>query len=420
MNKLHVVGIGLDGLDGLSASVRSLLHLSPVIAGPKSHLDRVSSCSGRKLQLPKSVQDWPERLRQELHTSDVALLATGDPLFFGIGRLLTQHFSAKQLQFYPHLSCIQLACNRLHIPQQTLTTVSVHGRSLDGLVAALKQGRSPIAVLTDFHHSPGAIAQLLQQLQLPVRYQLSVCSQLGGPEERIDTYVPSQLDELQSQTFTFPNIVILQQVPSDERPPNDLPVFGIPDRHFLTFPDRPGLITKQEVRTLSLSLLQLPTSGIIWDVGAGTGSVSIEIARLVPNATIYAVEKNSVGLQLIAANARRFQTPNVREIAGIAPAALESLPSPSRVFVGGGGQSLPDILQLCTQRLQPGGLIVGNFATLESCTQAQHHFKSVNFCVRSLQVNLSRSVAIAQSTRFSPLNPVTLLQAVSNESLDLD
>ena len=180
MNKLHVVGIGLDGLDGLSASARSLLDTSPVIAGPRSHLARVSSCGGRKLQLPKSLHDWPERLHQELQTSDVVLLATGDPLFFGIGRLLSQRFPSEQLNFYPHLSCIQLACNRLHIPQQTLTTISVHGRSPDALIAALKQGRSPIAVLTDANHSPVAIANLLQQLRLPVRYQLSVCSQLGG------------------------------------------------------------------------------------------------------------------------------------------------------------------------------------------------------------------------------------------------
>ena len=196
----------------------------------------------------------------------------------------------------------------------------------------------------------------------------------------------------------------------------ELPVLGIPDRQFLTFPDRPGLITKQEIRTLSLSLLQLPTGGVIWDVGAGTGSVAIEMARLVPQATIYAVEKDAVGLELIASNARRFHTPNVRAIAGVAPSCLENLPAPDRVFIGGGGQNLLDILKYCQQRLRSGGLIVGNFATLENSNLAQSYFKSVNFCVRILQVNLSRSVEIAQSTRFSPLNPVTLVQAVANNS----
>lgn len=416
MNKLHVVGIGLDGIDGLSASVRSLLQRSPVISGPTPHLNRVSSCGGRKLQLPKSVQQWPDCLHQELQASDVTLLATGDPLFFGIGRLLTQHFPPEQLQFYPHLSCIQLACNRLHIPQQNLTTISIHGRSPDALIAALKQGHSPIAVLTDAHHSPGAIAHLVSQLQLPARYQLSVCSQLGDPDEQIDTYAASQLNELQSLPFAVPNIVILQKASADDIDLSHLPIVGIPDHYFLTFPDRPGLITKQEVRTLSLSLLQLPTSGVIWDVGAGTGSVAIEIARLAPRATVYAVEKDAVGLELIAANARRFQTPNVTAIAGAAPESLADLPAPDRVFVGGGGQSLLDILQTCTQRLRPGGSMVGNFATFENCHQAQRYFKSVNFCVRLLQVNLARSVAIAQSTRFSPLNPVTLVQTFANNS----
>ena len=409
MNKLHVVGIGLDGLDGLSQTVRALLNEVPAIAAPRSHLNRVIACAGRKLQLPPSVGDWAAILRRELQQSDLALLATGDPLFFGIGRLLTRSFPAEQLVFYPHISCIQLAFSRLQIPWQSATVASIHGRSLDNLIAALKQGKSPIAILTDSKHSPSEIANLIQQLQLPTHYRISVCCNLGGPDEFVETF---EIADLGQRKFPQPNVAILQRAPKGNLDLDRLPVFGISDRHFLTFPDRPGLITKQEVRALSLSLLQLPTGGILWDVGAGTGSMSVEMARLVPQAKVFAVEKDAAGIELIAANARRFNTPNLQTIAGSAPAVLATLPPPDRIFLGGGGPNLPAILQACTDVLIPGGAIVGNFATLESLNTAQKHFQSVNFCVNMLQVNLSRSVAIAQSTRFAPLNPVTLLQAL--------
>lgn len=418
MHQLHVVGIGLDGWDGLSQSVRQLLSRIPTIAGPASHLNRIAVLQQltnepfRQLQLPSTLRDWPQLLRQELRQSDVALLATGDPLFFGIGRLLTQQFAPEQLVFHPHLSCVQLACSRLQLPWQSATIISIHGRSLDPPIAALKQGKSPIAILTDPKNSPASIAALLTQLQLPTPYRLSVCCQLGSKEESIQTFSPDQLPELSDRKFPSPNVVVLQRTDPAEFDPKLLPQVGIRDSYFLTFSDRPGLITKQEIRTLSLSLLQLPTHGVFWDVGAGTGSIAVEIARLVPQGQVFAIEKDAAGIELITANAQRFLTPNLQAIAGMAPEALTSLPSPDRIFIGGGGPCLLKILKACTSRLNPNGLIVGNFATIERCNAAQSYLKSVNFDVQMLQINLSRSVAIAQSTRFSPLNPVTLLQAI--------
>ena len=409
MNKLHVVGIGLDGLDGLSQTVRTLLNDMPAIAAPSSHLNRVISCAGRKLELPPSVGEWAAILQRELQQSDMALLATGDPLFFGIGRLLTRSLPSEQLVFYPHISCIQLAFSRLKIPWQSATVVSVHGRSLDTLIAALKQGKSPIAVLTDSKHSPSWIANSILQLRLPTHYRISVCCNLGGPDECIETVDSADWGQ---RNFPQPNVAILQRAPQEKLDLGRLPILGLSDRDFLTFSDRPGLITKQEVRALSLSLLQLPARGIFWDVGAGTGSMSVEMARLVPQARVFAVEKDAAGIKLITANARRFNTPNLQAIAGSAPEALATLPPPDRIFLGGGGADLPTILRACTDALTPGGAIVGNFATLESLNTAQTYFRSVNFDVTMLQVNISRSVAIAQSTRFVPHNPVILLQAV--------
>jgi precorrin-6Y C5,15-methyltransferase (decarboxylating) len=403
---LHVVGIGLDGLDGLVGKSRAILAAAEAIAAPSQHLVHVATCPGRKIALDADMHGWIPLLERELAERSVVLLATGDPLFFGIGRLLVNHFSPATLVFHPHLSCLQLACSRVQIPWQDATLVSLHGRSPEALLQALKQRRSPIAILTDGVNTPAAIARIVLDLRLPQTYRLWVCSQLGGAEEQVEDY---DLDMALHRHFPMPNIALLVAHPAaSSRNP---PILGIPDGDWLTFPDRPGLITKQEVRVLSLSLLQLQPQIVVWDIGAGTGSVAIEIGRLVPSAQVYAIEQTAAGITLIRKNCQRFGVTNVSAIAGKAPAALADLPDPQRIVVGGGGVNLAENIATCLQRLGPEGILVGNFATLEACATAQQVFGAAGWPVQLLQVNLARSVAIATATRWAPLNPVTLLQA---------
>jgi precorrin-6Y C5,15-methyltransferase (decarboxylating) len=160
-----------------------------------------------------------------------------------------------------------------------------------------------------------------------------------------------------------------------------------------------------------LGLLQLPTRGVIWDIGAGTGSISIELARLLPQSQIFAIEKNATGIALIQRNCQRFGVSTVQIVAGRAPTALAALPPPQRVVLAGGGASVAEILPVVSAALIPAGILVGNFATLEACAMTQQFFRRLGWPLHLLQVHLSRSVEIAGSTRFSPLNPVTLLQA---------
>ncbi|MEO1509969.1 MAG: precorrin-6Y C5,15-methyltransferase (decarboxylating) subunit CbiT, partial [Cyanobacteria bacterium J06633_23] len=167
-----------------------------------------------------------------------------------------------------------------------------------------------------------------------------------------------------------------------------------------------------EVRTLSLSLLRLQPDITVWDVGAGTGSISIEIARLLPDARIYAIEKTAAGLTLIEKNCRRFDTPQIFPIRGVAPAALEPLSAPDRIVIGGGGKSISEILDVCCDRIRPNGVIVANFATLETCMLAKQQLQDKGWTVQLLQVNIARSATLAAATRFVPLNPVILLQAL--------
>ncbi|MEP0881249.1 precorrin-6y C5,15-methyltransferase (decarboxylating) subunit CbiE [Trichocoleus sp. ST-U3] len=423
MTLVHVVGIGLDGADGLSHSVREIVEQAMLLIGSDRHLSYFPDASAQRLilgDLTKVVEEIRDRL--SAGSGGIVVLVSGDPLFFGLGRLLVAQLPSAELTFHPHLSSVQLAFNRIKLPWQDARVISAHGRSLDELTQALQQGIEKIAVLTDTQNTPEAIARLLLALDLPSTYQFWVCENLGGADERVRSFpcVGRQLmASLQEQNFASLNVVVLLR-PSDSASksgdaflPNldALPMLGVPDGSFLSFSDRPGLMTKREVRVLVLGELALQPGQIIWDIGAGTGSVSIEIARLFPTSRVYAIEKTAAGTMLIQQNCDRFQVENVISIHGSAPEALYSLPAPNRIFIGGSGGNLTEILDTCNSHLTASGRLVLALATLEHLNEALSWLSRQQWDYHLLQVQLSRSVPVGSLTRFSPLNPVTILAA---------
>lgn len=449
---IHVVGIGLDGAAGLTAPLRKLVREATLLVGSDRHLSYFADYSGDRLeladisltlkQLRRQLQRWsespprnsepPAMIPDETPASESArrtdmsaenppdapymvVLVSGDPLFFGLGRLLLAELPAEKLVFHPHLSSIQLAFNRVKVPWQDARIISAHGRSLDELLAALREGAEKIAVLTDRTNTPGAIARLLLSLDLPGTYQFSVCENLGATDERVRSFPVgnrAEIAAIESETFCDLNVVVLVrrgEESSGHLDLENLPRLGLPDSSFLTFSDRPGLMTKREVRVLVLGELALQPNQIIWDVGAGTGSVSIEIGRLFPTSRVYAIEKTAAGISLIEQNCQRLQVPNVISIHGNAPDILDRLPVPHRIFIGGTGGHLRQILGFCGGHLADGGAIVLALATLEHLTNALTWVAEMGWEYRALQVNLSRSVPVAHLTRFSPLNPVTIV-----------
>lgn len=404
MTPIQVVGIGLDGAAGLSVSLQQLIQRAQILAGSDRHLGYFPDHGGPRWPL----QDLGARLRQHLQQPQPALvviLASGDPLFFGLGRQLLLQVPASAITFHPHVSSLQLAFSRIKRPWQDATLVSAHGRSLDALEKCLKTGASPIAVLTDTVHSPGAIARFIQDLALPVAYRLWVCESLGNPQEQVQCLSP---EAAQDREFAPLNVVILERLESPP-PLEALPLLGIPDSAFLSFPDRPGLMTKREIRVHILAELALQPGQTVWDIGAGTGSVSVEVARLCPTSAVWAIEKTALGSELIQQNARRFGTANLHAVQGQAPASLAPLPAPDRIFVGGSGGQMAEILTCCAQRLLPGGQILIALATLETLSEvtrwaAQHSAWRAKF----QQIALSQSAAVGPLNRWVPLNPVTL------------
>ena len=410
--KISVVGIGLDGVEGLNESVKEVVERATILAGSKRHLGYFPDSSAEKIYLTNLKAGIDAIAKLDLTKHSVVILASGDPLFFGIGRLLLASFDAEQIEFYPHFTSVQLAFNRLKVPWQDASLISVHGRSADELIKLIKQGKEKIAVLTDSNNNPAAIARLYQSLDLPIEYSFYICESLGDLSEKIRHFLPQKITQLSNLDNDFANLnvlILLRQ--TQDLNIDKLPLIGLPDSSFLSFSDRPSLITKKEVRLSILGELSLQPKQTVWDIGAGTGSVSIEIARLCPNSEVYAIEKTGMGSTLITKNSQRFKVNNLKSINGKAPEVLSNLPHPDRIFIGGSGGNITDILNICSQKLKENGIIVMAFATIEYQYRAIDWLNNNSWQYRLLQLQISRSTPISHLTRFTPLNPVTIITA---------
>ena len=410
MTQIHVVGIGLDGKVGLTSTLQTLISQANLLVGSDRHLSYFHDHCAPKLILD-NLSTTIKQLRQCLpEYESILILVSGDPLFFGLGRLLLTEFPPEILTFHPHVSSVQLAFSRVKVPWQDAKIISVHGRSTDELISALQKGTDKIALLTDNCNTPAAIARLYLSLDLPSNYQFWVCENLGSAEEKVNSF---SAEDLQSKSFSPLNVVIIlrQNQTTEQLDISKLPLLGLPDSTFLSFPDRPGLMTKKEVRQAILGELSLQDQQTVWDVGAGTGSVSIEIARLCPNSQVYAVEKMAMGVSLIEKNCHRLQVSNIKIIQGKAPEVLLPLPKPNRIFIGGSGGNLQEILTVCQEKIAPDGVLVLAFATLEHLHTCLEWLRSHNWNYHVGQWQISRSVSIGNLSRFSPLNPVTIIRA---------
>ncbi len=413
MTPIHVVGIGLDGAAGLTDTVRQVVERATVLVGSDRHLSYFPHHPAPRLvvgDLTRTIREIRTQMGAADTNNCIVVLVSGDPLFFGLGRLLLEELPREQLTFHPQVSAVQLAFSRIKLSWQDARPISAHGRSMDELTQALQQGVEKIAVLTDGTNTPSAIARLFLALDLSSHYEFWVCESLGGMDERVRCF---SADDLLKEKFAPLNVVVLlrQSISADSLDVESLPLLGLPDEKFASFSDRPGLMTKREVRILVLGELELRSGQTVWDIGAGTGSVSIEIARLSGTSQVYAIEKTAIGSTLIERNCQRLQVKNVLSIHGRAPDILQHLPAPNRIFIGGSGGNLNSILDTCNVRLATSGIVVLALATLEHLNTALDWLNSHHWDYRLLQVQLSRSIPVGQLTRFAPLNPVTILTA---------
>jgi precorrin-6Y C5,15-methyltransferase (decarboxylating) len=409
--KVRILGISDAGLDSLPASARRLLDEASFLAGGERHLGFCWALSVEKLVLKGDLKGLAERLESELREPSArpVVLASGDPLFYGIAHFLIKKLGPERVEVHPALSSMQLAFARAGLKWDDAALVSVHGRPLEGL-ASLAPDCRKVAVFTDPENTPAKVAQYLAALGWPADAKAWVVENIEGPDEKT---TQAGLGALAGLGFGPLNVVVV------ERPePSDLRAayaFGLDEAAFAQRKPEKGLITKAEVRVLSLSKLRLFPGAVTWDIGAATGSVAIEAARLSRGGRVWAVEKNAEDCDNVRENVLRFRTPSVRVLHGEAPAALEAIPetdAPDAVFVGGTAGRMDAILDACLARLKPGGVIALNTVTVENTAEALAWYESSGLAWDFLQIQVSRGKAIktpSQSLhRLDALNPVTI------------
>jgi precorrin-6Y C5,15-methyltransferase (decarboxylating) len=336
------------------------------------------------------------------------VLASGDPLWFGIGRLLLQAFGPGLLRFHPAPSSLQLAFARIGRPWQDASWISLHGRDPAPLAAELQRRPAALAVLTDPARGGAAeVRALLRASGLEAAYALWLCERLGHPAERVLRLDPG--DPLPADLDPLHLVLLIAEPPAPPADPAVLPLFGLDDGLFLQHPDRPGLMTKREVRVQLLAELQLPERGVLWDIGAGVGSVGLEALRLRPGLELWALEARGGSAGLIRANAERLGVVPAAVLEGKAPAALDQLPDPDRVLLGGGGRERAAVLTAVLERLRPGGVVVIPLATVEALAELRPLLEQAALEVAVRQHQAWRGAPLADGTRLAPLNPVLVL-----------
>jgi precorrin-6Y C5,15-methyltransferase (decarboxylating) len=407
------VGTDASGVPGLSAHWRDALIRADLVAAPRRLLPELESWLREAGATPELLaSDQPTellpRLRQALAAGQRGiLLASGDPLWFGLGRLLLQELPPERLRFHPAPTSLQWAFARLGRPWQDAAWVSLHGRDPDALATALAKRPPALAVLPDPGRGGAAeVRTILRASALEAAYALWLGERLGHPAERLlrlqpDDPLPADLDPLHLV------LLIAQRPPPPD--PDALPLFGLEDGLWLQHDDHPGLMTKRELRIQLLADLDLPPVGVLWDLGAGVGSIGLEALRLRPRLRLWALDRRPGAKALIEANAARLGVRPAGVVEAPAPQGLEALPDPDRVLLGGGGRARAPLLEAVLARLRPHGVVVIPLATIEALADLRPLLEHHGLAVAVSQHQSWRGAPLGEGTRLAPLNPVLVL-----------
>jgi len=357
---LRVIGIGEDGWDDLTVDARDLLYESEIVLGGERHLkmlpkdwegERIVWSSPIREAVSKIVSWRPE---DSASTQKVAIMASGDPLCYGIAAKLLRHLPIEEIWIKPALTTFSLMCSRIGWSLPDVETLTTHGRPLEMLHPFVQPG-AKLLVLSNGEESPEQAAKLLCARGFG-KSIITVLEYLGGRNER---QFSGQVD-----SWNHPEGAALNAMAIECIPENNASVLsrnpGLPDEAFL----HDGQLTKREIRAVALSKLMPVVDHLLWDVGAGCGSVSIEWMRTNPRCRAVAIEKSKSRLKLIEKNSQELGVPMLQIIFGSAPEVLADLAAPDAVFIGG-GLSSGNLLQTCWNALKPGGRLVANAVTLE-------------------------------------------------------
>ncbi len=398
MAAVTIIGIGDEGCGGLTSVAFGKIQRAQVLVGGNRQLEFFPDFRGHKISFQDGLMKVIGEIASLCEENNVVVLASGDPLFYGVGDLISRKIGKEHVEILPNLSSIQLAYSRIKEKWDDSKIISLHGRPIKGLINKL-QHEKKVAILTDEENSPLRIANYLKEYK-ELDWEITVLENLGGLQEKISNFNVENI----AGDFSSLNVVLLKRT-GEFNPP----AFKIrDDEEFAKRMPKKGLITKKEVRALAISNLEIKRDSVIWDIGAGSGSVSIESAKIAVEGSVYAIEVDPEGVEICKENAINFKTDNVNVIKGLAPDALDGLPSPDCVFIGGTKGSMKETLSLVLNQLRPGGRVVVSAITLDNVSSAYESFKELGYFPELELIQVSRGKKLAHYMRYEALNPIHL------------
>lgn len=391
---LSIVGIGEDGLEGLGAGARKALGDAELVFGGRRHIDLAAGAITGEVRVWSSPFDPSMAEVMASRGRRVCVLASGDPFLHGVGATLARHVPPAEFEAYPTSSAFSLAAAKLGWALHDVIAISFHGHDVRALRPSL-QDHARIIALTSDGDGPSAIAGLMAELGFGGSI-VHVLEALGGPAEQVHSMAASAFG---GRRFAALNVVAIEVVATADAPV--IPLGGaVPDVFF----ENDGQITKQEIRALVLAGLAPRRGEVLWDIGAGSGSISISWMLTDPSLRAFAIERNPERARRIRRNADALGVPALRVVEGDASVVLDGLPVPDAIFIGGGG-SRDAVIEIAIAMLRPGGRLVANAVTLEMEAVLGERYRRHGG--RLTRIAVSRAGEIGDMKGWRPAMPVT-------------
>jgi precorrin-6Y C5,15-methyltransferase (decarboxylating) len=407
--KIHILGIGDDGLEGLTSSARQLLQQADLIIGPERSLSMLQSLKAKRAPVGGPLDDLVRMIRAAAGQR-VVVLQAGDPLFYGTARFLFDKLGKERFEVLPHVSSMQLAFARVKENWDEAYQANLATQPLELVVEKVRTAQI-VGLFTTESVPPAAVAKALLDRKIDY-FTAYVCENLGSPDERV---TQAELVDVAAEEYAALNVMILVRKPDvPDRPAamRGKRLFGNADELFLQSKPKRGLLTPAEVRAIALSELDLGPASTMWDVGAGSGSVAIEAAQIASGGQVFAIEMDPEDYQLIIYNAEQFRVSNLIPILGRAPEAWANIPKPDAVFIGGSGREIGEITAAAFAELRPGGRIVVNVGSIESLGAVRTTLAKLAGDAQVWMIQVSRGNEQMERLRFESMNPTFLLKAV--------
>ena len=416
--KIHVIGLNSFNIEDLSLDVQKLFYKVKNIAAPNTYINEIKGWVEIKLIEKKNFYESKSNLDLinwlKGINDDVVLISRGDPLWYGIGRILLNNFSKEELLFYPGKTSLQLAFSRLKKSWQDVKAVSIHGRGTNELIKLLKSKEKGIAILTDpKNNNLKLIRQNLKELDLLNSYEFWLCEEIGSKNERI-RLIPHQ-ENLPQEIYDLNMVILLKKEIISSN--TNLPLFGISDNTFKTFSDRPNLLTKREIRIQLLADLELPELGTLLDIGSGSGTIGLEALRLRPKLKLISIDKRIGSQFLVKENAKKLGVSPKEIIENDVKHFLNNdfsskFSDLNRVIIGGCDKDTKiQIIKFISSFLRKGDIIVLPIITFEVLQEVSNSLRHLNYETSINLIQTFKGISIIEGTRFEPNNPVFIIKA---------